>query len=369
MTLRVRGKGKTVVAALIVLAFFTFFPSGGLASDARGRMVAYVPVPIPIIVPPPALVERPVAVDRPTVVRLERAAEVTVTAGAVTGPAPRITARILSTADARPLLQTAVGAGLTAASEVVALGLTGGEFKAPVQLTLNFDAAKVAAGQVPSVFVYDERTGRWIFLGGQVGIGTLTVTVERFSRFAVFATRPLPTLADIADHWGRGSIRTLAGMGIVSGFPDGRFNPNAGVTRAEFVSMLTRALGLAAKPEAAARFTDAAGWVRGAIGAATEAGLLAGYPDGTFGGSRRITRAEMAVILQRVIRKGLVPVTLTAGTDFADAGAFPAWAADGIRTANTAGLVRGFQDRTFRPGSATTRAEAATKLYRLVAER
>ncbi|MBT9172183.1 MAG: Cellulosome-anchoring protein [Syntrophomonadaceae bacterium] len=68
----------------------------------------------------------------------------------------------------------------------------------------------------------------------------------------MFAISPLPELADIADHWGRGSIRTLAGMGIVSGFPDGRFNPNAAVTRAEFVSMLMRALGLEAKPEAAA---------------------------------------------------------------------------------------------------------------------
>ncbi len=132
---------------------------------------------------------------------------------------------------------------------------------------------------------------------------------------------------------------------------------------------LTRALGLKAKPEAAAKFTDAAGWARGAIGAAAEAGLVAGYADGTFGGARRITRAEMAVILQRVIRKGLVPVALTAGADFADAAAFPVWAAEGIRTANMAGLVRGFQDRTFRPGSATTRAEAAAMLYRLVAER
>jgi hypothetical protein len=133
--------------------------------------------------------------------------------------------------------------------------------------------------------------------------------------------------------------------------------------------MLTRALGLEAKPQAATRFTDAAGWAQGAIGAAAEAGLIAGYADGTFGGSRRITRAEMAVILQRVIRRGLVPVVWTAGTDFADAVAFPAWAADGIRTASTAGLVRGFKDRTFRPGSTTTRAEAAAMLYRLVAER
>jgi hypothetical protein len=150
---------------------------------------------------------------------------------------------------------------------------------------------------------------------------------------------------------------------------DGLFNPNANVTRAEFVSMLTRALGLEAKPKAAARFTDATGWAQGAIGAATEAGLVAGYADGTFAGSRLITRAEMAVILQRVIRKGLVPVNWNVGTDFADVQVLPAWAADGISTATRAGLVRGFQDRTFRPGSATTRAEAAAMLYRLVAER
>jgi hypothetical protein len=158
-------------------------------------------------------------------------------------------------------------------------------------------------------------------------------------------------------------------MGIVSGFPDGNFKPDAAVTRAEFVSMLTRALALDAKPEAAERFRDAEGWAQGAIGAAVEAGLIAGYPDGTFGGSRRINRAEMAAILQRVIGKDLVPVTRVAEAEFADAQAFPAWAASGIRAASRAGLVRGFPDHTFRPGNTTTRAETATMLYRLIAER
>jgi hypothetical protein len=324
--------------------------------------------PVPPV-PAPTVVEWPVIVRQTTIGEIEDVVVVTVTPGAITGEAPKIVAQVMPDAAAAPLVVAATGVGLTVASEVVGLTMTGGEFTAPVQLTLTFDVAKVAAGQVPSVFVYNERTRRWIYLGGQVGVGTITVTVDRFSNFAVFATRPLPALADITDHWGRGSVRTLAGMGIVSGFPDGNFKPSAGVTRAEFVSMLTRALGLTAKPEAAARFTDADRWARGAIGAAAEAGLIAGYADGTFGGSRRITRAEMAVILQRVIRKGLVLVIWTAGTDFADAKDFPAWAADGIRTASTAGLVQGFRDRNFWPGSAATRAEAVTMLYRLVAER
>jgi hypothetical protein len=375
----ISGLRPTVNEQLAFIINFDVGDPANFAVEVLETVSAAVPAPPATVAPaPPAPalpaqapvatgVERSVTIDGTTVIELDGVVRVTIPAGAVIGPAPKIVARILPTADASSLLQKATGVGLTAASEVVVLTMTGGEFTAPVQLTLNFDTAKVATGQVPAVFVYNERTGRWIYLGGQAGDSTITVTVSRFSRFAVFATKPLPALADIADHWGRGSIRTLAGMGIVSGYAEGNFNPGAAVTRAEFASMLTRALGLEAKPEAAARFTDPAGWAQGAIGAAAEAGLLAGYADGTFGGARRITRAEMAVILERVIRKRLVPVGWTAGADFADAKALPAWAADGIRTASSAGLVRGFQDKTFRPGSATSRAEAAAALYRLVA--
>ncbi|RJX26572.1 MAG: Ig domain-containing protein [Dethiobacter sp.] len=174
------------------------------------------PAPAPALAPvapapaPAAVVEQRVAAGRPTVVKLEGVVEITVTAGAVTGDAPKITAQVLPEAAASPMLVRAVEAGLVAVGGVVQLTLTGGEFAGSVQFTLNFDAAKVAAGRVPSVFVYNERTGRWIYLGGQVGNGTVTVTVDRFSKFAVFASRPLPALADIATHWGRDSIRTRA---------------------------------------------------------------------------------------------------------------------------------------------------------------
>ncbi|MBT9172177.1 MAG: Cellulosome-anchoring protein [Syntrophomonadaceae bacterium] len=191
------------------------------------------------------------------------------------------------------------------------------------------------------------------------------------ARLRAVETRFLPALADIADHWGRSSIKMLAGKGIVSGYPDGKFRPEAGITRAEFVAMLTRALELAAKPETAARFKDAAGfgWAKGAIGAAVDAGLVAGMPDGKFTPARQITRAEIAAILARVVERRLVPVPTVKGVEFADAGVIPAWAAAAVRKANTAGLVRGFPDGTFRPGRSVTRAETAAMLHRLVAER
>jgi polyhydroxybutyrate depolymerase len=190
-------------------------------------------------------------------------------------------------------------------------------------------------------------------------------------RLGAVETRFLPALADIAAHWGRSSIRMLARKGIVSGYPDGKFRPDADITRAEFVAMLTRALELAAKPETAAGFKDSAGfgWAKGAIGAAVEAGLVAGTPDGNFTPARQITRAELAAILARVVERRLVPVSTVEEVDFADARAFPAWAVAAVRTANTAGLVRGFPDGTFRPGRSVTRAEAAIMLHRLIAER
>lgn len=160
-------------------------------------------------------------------------------------------------------------------------------------------------------------------------------------------------------------------MGILAGYPDGNFKPNAYGTRGEFVAMLVRALGLKPQDAMATVFTDEAGfgWARGAISAAVRAGLVAGYADGTFGASRPITRKEIAVILDRVLSKGLAQMPMADELTFADAEDIPAWAKSGVRTAGKAGLVRGFPDGTFLPGNPATRAEQAVMLHRLVTQR
>ena len=184
----------------------------------------------------------------------------------------------------------------------------------------------------------------------------------------IIIPKPVPTFADITVHWAGHNIKTLASMGIIAGYPDGTFKPNANITRAEFVVMLIRALGLEQDAVAANTFRDAAkvNWARGAIGAAYKAGLIFGYSDGTFDASQQITRAEVAVILSRVIYKALMPVTLTNAADFADVATIPNWAKDAVKTAARGGLVRGFPGNVFRAGNMTTRAEVATMLYRLV---
>lgn len=315
------------------------------------------------------VVEKFIAADKPTTVKLEGVAEIIIAAGSVTGEAPKITVQVVPITKVASLTTAAAESGLIAVSGVVEVIIIGGQFAAPVQLTLNYNKDKVATGRIPSLFVYNERTKRWIYLGGQVGDGTITVIVDKFSKFSVFATKPLPSMTDISNHWGRDSIRTLAGMGVVNVCPDGKFNSDAIITRAEFISMLTRSLFLRAKPQAAAKFKDVDGWAKGAIGAAAEAGLIIGYADGTFGSSLKITRAEMAAILQRVINKEFVPVNFNIEIEFTDEKDFPNWAVQSINTVSRSGLMRGFPDRTFRSGSTATRAEAVVMLYRLVAKR
>lgn len=107
--------------------------------------------------------------------------------------------------------------------------------------------------------------------------------------------------ADVpANQWYANAVMTLAGKGIISGYPDGTFKPNAPITRAEFVTM---AMNFAnADKGTVCSFPDVPQnmWYYGAIAGATQNGWISGYPDGTFGPDRYITRAEVTSVINRM---------------------------------------------------------------------
>ncbi|MEW5763240.1 MAG: S-layer homology domain-containing protein [Bacillota bacterium] len=132
------------------------------------------------------------------------------------------------------------------------------------------------------------------------------------------------------------------------------FRPDAGVTRAEFAVLLAGALGWAAPEEVALPFRDRIpDWAAAGVAAATARGVLAGYPDGYFRPAKPITRAEMAVLVDRALSPG--PGKAPA---FADAAAIPRWAAPAVERVAAAGLMRG-AGGSFRPLAPTTRGETA----------
>lgn len=109
------------------------------------------------------------------------------------------------------------------------------------------------------------------------------------------------TFVDVPmNQWYANAVTSLAGMGVINGYPDGTFKPDAPITRAEFVTM---AMNFAkADKGAACGFADVSEnmWYYNAITGATENGWISGYPDGTFGPDRYITRAEVTSVINRM---------------------------------------------------------------------
>ena len=110
-----------------------------------------------------------------------------------------------------------------------------------------------------------------------------------------------------ADSWYNQTVSTLARMGIVKGYEDGSFRPNAPITRAEFGAIATRFFAETGATYEPGTFTDVTGdeWFANAIQDAVNLGLIGGYPDGTVRPNNNITRAEACAIVNRTL--GRVP--------------------------------------------------------------
>ena len=105
---------------------------------------------------------------------------------------------------------------------------------------------------------------------------------------------------DVAfDAWYNTAVSTMTKAGIVDGYPDGTFRPDAPITRAEMAKIISL---FAKLDKSESRFYDIAGhWAEAYIRLAAGNGWIAGYPDGTFGPQRNITRAETATMINRVL--------------------------------------------------------------------
>ena len=109
--------------------------------------------------------------------------------------------------------------------------------------------------------------------------------------------------SDVAvTSWYNTAVSTLSSMGIITGYPDGTFRPNAAITRAEFAAIAARFDNDGDKT--AAKFSDiATHWAKDEISIAYNNGWITGYPDGTFGPQRDITRAETMTLVNRVLNR------------------------------------------------------------------
>ncbi|WP_123043039.1 Ig-like domain-containing protein [Cohnella candidum] len=173
--------------------------------------------------------------------------------------------------------------------------------------------------------------------------------------------------SDLAGHPAQAEIDKAAELGIVFGYGDGTFKPDGKVTRAEFASMLIRALKPAVDgdPLAFKDKTDIPSWAVNAVQQAVKLGFVSGNADGTFRPNANITHSEM---VSMVIRASGLPPSQSLKTGFADDADIPKWAKPSASKAQETGIiiVGGLPDGKFMPLAPTTRAEAASAIVRML---
>lgn len=247
-------------------------------------------------------------------------------------------------------------------------GATSYNFEKPVTLTFTFDPAKVPAGKIPSVFYYDRASSGWLELNGTISDNTITVIVNRFTKFAILVKEAtviqpnIPAFSDISSHWAKQAIEELLSMEAASGYPDGTFKPDRTITRAEFASILVKALKLEASSNGRL-FSDIANhWAKDSITIAASHGIVSGYENNTFKPEDLITREQMAVMA--VKSSGLTATT--SEITFADREQVSSWALSSVVTAVNNQIMSGYPDNTFRPLGNATRAEAMVVILNMI---
>lgn len=154
-------------------------------------------------------------------------------------------------------------------------------------------------------------------------------------------------------------------QGLMTGTSATTFEPNTSLSRAMLVAVLHRLEG---SPQASGSdFTDVADgdWYAQAVNWAASVGVVNGFDDGTFQPNAAITREQMAAILRNYAAYKGFDVTASGDlSTFTDAASVSDWAKASVEWAVGSGLIGGYEDSTLRPQGTTTRAEVASVLQR-----
>ncbi len=168
------------------------------------------------------------------------------------------------------------------------------------------------------------------------------------------------TFADVPEnHWARQYIEELAEKGILNGRGD-NFAPEDKITRAEFVTILSRIENEDVSGKVAFEDVREDVWYAKSVAWAAENGITNGVSAFAFAPEKNITREDMAVMIVRYA--ALKKITLkeeVSGKTFSDEADISDYACDAIKRMQAAGIISGLNDGSFAPKRFATRAETA----------
>ena len=197
---------------------------------------------------------------------------------------------------------------------------------------------------------------------------TLSITfvltfIASFSILYAATVQPI----DIEKHWAKSAILTANSNGWA--YLEGKlFKPNKPATREEVMWMLVGALktiqtdkfSIDTKDDLSKFKDKPSPWAEGRLSIAVGNKLIGGYPDGTIRPKSSITRAELAVIISRLIDDP-VPAVFSPFWDY-----IPQWALPAVKKAHAKGIIGGYPDSSFGTTRNVTKAETLVMIQRLI---
>lgn len=168
------------------------------------------------------------------------------------------------------------------------------------------------------------------------------------------------SFSDVASgKWYTQAVAFCAGKGYVSGYEDGTFRPNNKLTRAEMAVIMNKMLGL--KDGGRNTFADVPSgkWYTNPILHCVKADVMTGYSDTKFGTSDTLTREQGAVILA----KAFGVEKISGRTSFSDDSSISGWAVESVKAMAAKGLISGMGENLFAPKTPLTRAQMCQIIY------
>lgn len=228
------------------------------------------------------------------------------------------------------------------------------KFKKPVMVTAP--VASCPANGVRVLHVADNGDESWI--DATCSKGVVTFYTSSFSKFIIVeneAGAALTVFTDLKGHWSEAFVADLKAKGVVSGKTATTFAPDDKLTRAELTKIAMNAFGIKAEGESSFKDVAAGDWFASYVAGAKAAGIVGGYEDGTFKPNAAVTRAEALKIL---LAASKMDVSGAKASSFTDVKA-DAWYAMYVNYAADAKMVSGYADGSFGVNKAITRGEIA----------
>ncbi|MFC5449968.1 S-layer homology domain-containing protein [Paenibacillus aestuarii] len=177
--------------------------------------------------------------------------------------------------------------------------------------------------------------------------------------------------SDLVDHWAKSDVMLMVDKKIVEGMDDDHFAPDTNVTRAQFATLLTKALNLqAGTGQNPFEDVTSGAWYEDTVKKAYAAGLINGIADNVFAPEQNITREEMTAMLIRAKAYAsgtkIEDMSVTNERHFSDDAEVSDWAKKVVALAVDFGLMNGRTEQEFAPLEQASRAEAVVVLKRLI---